>query len=213
MLISDVSLREVADDFIAFISRQDAYPAEAAAHFLVVAATLLLIKSKALLPVLELTDEEQGDIKDLERRLAILAGIRDAARGLSSRARSYVAPGLVIRSPLFIPSADLSVAALVAHADAVVAAFPKPASRPLVAVTPVMSLDEMIQSISARIERAIRLSFSDVTRGAQSAKEVVVSFLALLELVKQGRARAEQGAHFDEITIEYAGDLNAPRYD
>ena len=213
MLISDVSLSAVTDDFIAYISREDAYPAESTAQFLVIAATLLLIKSKALLPVLELSEDEQGDIKDLERRLAILSRVREAAHILSSRPRAYIAPGITVRSPLFVPAPDLSLDALSAHAHAAIAAFPKSIRRPEVAIAPVMSLDEMIESLTSRIERAIKLSFTDVTRGAQSAKEVVVSFLALLELVRLGKARAEQGTHFDEITIEYAGDLNAPRYD
>jgi segregation and condensation protein A len=71
----------------------------------------------------------------------------------------------------------------------------------------------MIERLTERVQRAISLSFSDFTRGATSPQDIVVGFLAMLELVKRGFANVSQGEHFDEITIEYTGTVSAPRYE
>jgi segregation and condensation protein A len=212
LLISDVSLAQVADDFLTFISREDQYPVGHTAHFLVVAATLLLIKSRSLLPVLELSDDEEGDIKDLERRLALLALMKRAARDLPSYAPRMIAPGSTIKDPLFVPPPDLSPASLYTALTAALRDAPRPVTKEAVEVAHVVTIDEMIERLTKRVEQAMRLSFSDFSRGSQSPAEVVVSFLAVLELVKRGFASVSQNAHFDEITIEYAGGVSAPRY-
>src|SRR3989344_1126361 len=67
--INDISLAHITDDYLAHIAGLETFPLKEAAHFILVASTLVLIKSRSLLPSLSLTDEEEGDIKDLERRL------------------------------------------------------------------------------------------------------------------------------------------------
>ena len=213
MLISDVSLSKVADDFLTYVSNQNAYPVADTAQFIVVAATLLLIKSRALLPVLELTNDEEGDIKDLERRLALLAFMRRASLFFTTTHRRFIADGIPIRDPLFVPPPDLAAATLLRAAHDVLANAPKHETRAEVTVDPVVSLDEMIERLTERVQRAIKLSFTEFTSGASSVKDVVVGFLAMLELVKRGFANVEQTAHFDEITIEYSGTNDVPRYD
>jgi segregation and condensation protein A len=214
MLVSDVSLAKVADDFLSFVSNQDSFPLRDTAHFLVVAATLLLLKSRALLPVLTLTDDEEGDIHDLERRLALLKIIRDSAKGFALlRARMYIADGINVHDPLFVPPRDLTLDALRGAAQAVLSNVPKPFVRDEVAVRAVVSLDEMIERLTERVQRAISMTFKEFTGSATNAHEVVIGFLAMLELVKRGFAHVSQNEHFDEITIEYAGGLEAPRYE
>ena len=68
--ISDISLSQVADEFIEYIKSFEEFPMSDSADFILVASTLLLIKSKSLLPNLPLTEEEQGSIEDLENRLS-----------------------------------------------------------------------------------------------------------------------------------------------
>ena len=69
LLINDISLAAVTDEYIEHVSRMQERSLSGTAHFVQLAATLLLIKSKSLLPVLELTDEEEHAIEDLEERL------------------------------------------------------------------------------------------------------------------------------------------------
>ena len=74
--ISDVSLSQVADEFIEYIKSFEEFPIQDSADFILVASTLLLIKSKSLLPNLSLTPEEQDNIEDLENRLATYKNTR-----------------------------------------------------------------------------------------------------------------------------------------
>lgn len=213
MLISDVSLAQVSDDFLEYISKQDAYPVADTAQFLVVAATLLLIKSRALLPVLELTSDEEGDIKDLEKRLQLLLIIRKAASQFDTTQSRTLAPGITIQDPLFVPPEDVTLDAIQNAMQQVLMQVPKVEHRTEVAVEHVVSLDEMIERLTERVQRAITLSFSEFTQGSTSPKDVVIGFLAMLELVKRGFANVQQGGHFEEITIEYTGSVDAPKYE
>lgn len=214
MLISDISLSEVADTFLAYLSNQNEFPLKDTAQFIVVAATLLLIKSRALLPVLTLTDDEEGDIVDLERRLALLKIMRDAAKALAvSRARMYFAEGTRVKDPIFVPPPDLASPALIAAMRDVLTNAPKLVKRDEVVVDAVVSLDEMIDRLTVRVQKAIALTFSQFTEGSTNPRDIVVGFLAMLELVKRGFANVSQSEHFEEITIEYAGSAGTPNYD
>src|SRR3989344_4656847 len=64
LLVSDISLSSVTDEFIQHVKNQAAFPMEEAANFVSVAATILLIKSKSLIPELTLTNDEETDIRD-----------------------------------------------------------------------------------------------------------------------------------------------------
>ena len=76
LFINDIALSKVADDYIAYLQSQEKFPIAQSADFLVIASTLLLIKSKSLLPNLNLSEEEQHDVNDLERRLKIYQRIK-----------------------------------------------------------------------------------------------------------------------------------------
>jgi segregation and condensation protein A len=214
MLISDISLSSVAESFLTYIQSQKAFPIADTAQFLVIASTLLLLKSRALLPVLSLTSEEEQDIHDLEKRLALLQVVRDHARTLATlKRRRFMSEGVTVTDPIFVPPKDMTLEALKIAAWSVIQNAPTFVKRTEVAVEAVVSLDQMIARLTERVQRAIRLSFKDFTNGSTNAREVVVGFLAMLELVKRGFANVEQTGHFEEITIEYAGGLSAPRYD
>ena len=69
LFINDISLSKVADDYIAYIKSLENFPIADSAHFILIASTLVLIKSKSLLPNLTLSEEEEHSIEDLEARL------------------------------------------------------------------------------------------------------------------------------------------------
>ncbi|MBI3305720.1 segregation/condensation protein A, partial [Candidatus Nomurabacteria bacterium] len=74
LFINDVSLAAVTEDFLGYMNRMSAsnsLPPSEIASFVLVASTLILIKSKSLLPALDLTAEEEGDIRSLEERLRL----------------------------------------------------------------------------------------------------------------------------------------------
>ena len=215
MLVSDVSLSQVADDFLSYLQTHVAFPMGQAAHFLVVAATLLLIKSRSLLPVLSLTDEEQGDVKDLEFRLSVYQIIRNAARQMGTLAdRMFFGEGVRAPDALFVPPKDLSLASIQEAAQRALQNAPKPAPlRDEVSVQTVVSLEEMMDRLSERISKAIQMTFKDFTGSGADKRELVVGFLAVLELVKRGLLMVEQSDRFGEITMNYNGEVGAPRFE
>ena len=69
LFINDISLSQVADDFISYVKNLENFPIGESANFILIASTLVLIKSKSLLPDLNLTEEEEQSVDDLEARL------------------------------------------------------------------------------------------------------------------------------------------------
>src|SRR4051812_31539518 len=78
--ISDISLAEVSDSYLAYVEKLPNLPLAETSQFVLVASTLLLIKSRSLLPLLELSEDERESVEELERRLLQLKLIRRAAK-------------------------------------------------------------------------------------------------------------------------------------
>lgn len=214
MHVSEVSLSTVADEFIQYVRAQEAFPASQAANFILVAATLLLIKSKALLPVFKLTDDEEGDIKDLELRLSLYKVYRDIARNIGALKGKLYFGGLKRDvEPMFAPSSDMTKENLLESMNNLLAQAPKVEKKKEVNVSPVVSLEEMMTNLAERVEKAFTMTFKDFVGSPEDRREIVVGFLAVLELVKRGFVTAEQGTKFSDITMNYSGNPSKPRYD
>lgn len=212
--IGDVALTKVADDFLAYTKNFSDFPLSEGAQFALVCSTLLLLKSKSLLPGLPLTEEEKGGIEDLEERLRLLERFRALARLLAKRTgvATLYAPRERALTPLFLPPAGLSLATLLQHMNAVFAALPNGEKLASIVVKKTLSLEEMIENLRARVARALKISFRDFAGGAKAERvTVIVSFLALLELMKQGIVAAVQGERHGEILME-TEELTTPRY-
>lgn len=215
LFINEISLAKVTDDFVAYLETKENFPLGESAQFILVAATLLLIKSRSLLPNLELTQEEQTDIKSLETRLRIYKRIREASGGLSERfGEKLLFP---TRNRNFIESVftpgSLSKSSLEVAIKSLVNQIPKIEKLPQVLVKKVISLEEMIERLATRVESNLKLSFKDFAGGNKSEKiNVIVSFLAMLELVKRGAIHVEQQGTFDEINIE-TKEVGIPKYE
>jgi segregation and condensation protein A len=219
LLINDISLASVTDEYIARVNALPELPVGETAEFISLAATLLLIKSRSLLPTLSITEEESRDIKELEYRLALYQLIKDAARGLNHQlAEPYLYEGEAQEpEPLFIPDASVTAASVREAAQALIQGFPQTLSLPKVEVKKIMTLEQMIDAMSARISGAFRTSFREFSglgkaQGAEARHGVIVSFLALLELVKQGILRAQQEEDFGDITME-SDSISTPTYE
>jgi segregation and condensation protein A len=215
LLINDISLATVTDEYIASINAMDELPVGETAEFVALAATLLLIKSRSLLPTLEISEDETRDIKELEYRLAVFQIIKEAAGGLR---QEFTNPPLyegVIKdpAPLFVPDASVTPQHLYEAVQAVIQGFPQFAELPRVTVKKIISLEEMIDTLSKRVSNAMRLSFKEFSgHGRKDKVEVVVSFLALLELVKQGIIKATQSNQFGDIVLE-SDTVSTPSYE
>jgi segregation and condensation protein A len=214
LLINDVTLALVADEYIAYARGMEAHPVGETADFIHVASTLLLIKSKSLLPIFELSENEEGDIKDLEYRLKLYQLFRVCATTVSEQygatplyERTTVPP----REPVFLPDRHTTTPVLHQLLTNLIQQLPKQTFMPTAHVQSVMSLEDMITSLEERIVRQVKIRFSDIVKNSPDHKTSIVSFLAVLELVKQGFVSVRQTEKFDEIHIEKEG-VGTPRY-
>lgn len=227
--ISDVSLSSVADEFIEHVKSYQEFPINDSADFILIASTLLLIKSKSLLPNLDLTEEEKGSIEDLENRLALYKKYKALAGEIGKIFGNflYFARENRGRSAVFSPTSEITLLSLKDALHTVLQNIPaKIEALPKVIVQKIISLEEMIESLSKRIEDSLKMSFSSfASRSARATADkkdflgmdkeeklnVIVSFLAMLELVKQGLIRVSQSEHFEDISIE-TDNVGVPFY-
>jgi segregation and condensation protein A len=213
MSISDVSLAEVTDAYLAYVEKLPELPLGETAQFIVVASTLLLIKSRTLLPSMELSEDERDSVEELEKRLARLRLIRQAAKILRrewGRAPLILAKRAPLREPVFTPS-DATVAKILAAAQRLVSILPKPEALGQVAVAPVLKLEEVIVQVKNRLTSAIRTKFSELVH-SRDRNDVIVYFLAMLELVRSGSASVSQEKLYSDITIEIENVTHTPSY-
>lgn len=221
LFISDFSLSKVADDYIAHVRSFESYPMSDVANFLLVASTLVLIKSKSILPDLNLTIEEEQDISDLKRRLAL----HELFRALSETVKSEYGKRIIFEKSartappqFFAPDPQMNPMAVHEGAIRVLEALPKKVTLPKATIRKVVSIEEMMNRLAERVTGALRMGFSRFAkyeRGKSISREerveVIVSFLAMLELVKQGTITVAQSDDWGEIDIEPI-ELATPSY-
>ncbi len=216
LFISDISLATVTDEYINHINQLPEYSMGDRAQFILIASTLLLIKAKSLLPNLSLTDDEKGSIEDLELRLRELEVMRRQSlevRKLFGVSPLFFQENSPEREVFFNPGGDVKLGNISEAISRVLNSLPKiEAALPKLKVQKVVSLEEMMDSLTIRIKSAIKMSFSDFSgKGKVEKVNVIVSFLALLELVKQGTVDARQNGLFDEIEME-SYHIGTPSY-
>lgn len=212
--INDISLATITDDYIQFVQELDNESLGNKTHFIFVASTLILIKSKSLLPKIELTHDEEGDIEELKRRIALLQEYQNMAgilkKNFSSQPSFYYSkPAKKIIS--FQPHKSIDKNTLAESVASVFSEVPEKEKTTKEAYVKIaVHIDEMMNSLEERLKKAIKLNFTSFigerTKNLTHEKEVrvhkVVGFLAMLELVKNGALGVLQKKNFTDITIE-----------
>ena len=215
LFISDISLAQVTDDFIAHVSQSEKLPMGESAQFILVASTLLLIKSKSLLPQLSLTEEEEGGIRDLETRLKILKRLKEAGSHVAQLFGTkpiYPPSQARARQVVFSPDASFGLETALACLSDLIRRLPKKEALPKAVVRKVISLEEMIGSLTSRITAQLRLSFREFSSEHKGNRvNVIVGFLAVLEMVRGGVLEVKQEAAFGDIIME-TKEVGLPRY-
>jgi segregation and condensation protein A len=213
--INDLSLAQVTDDYLNYINKlqnDESFSKDKQTHeisnFIVIAATLILIKSKSLLPNLNLTSEEEGDIHNLEERLKLY----ELYTKLSGHIKEMFGEKIIF-APLerknevlvFLPDEQITKESMMTFVHGALGNMPKKVHLPEVEVKKVMSIEEMIEKLTDRIQGALKMSFKDFSGIAKTKEEkvvVIIGFLAMLELVRQGILHAVQDNNFEDIMIE-----------
>lgn len=216
LLVNEVTLAQVAGGYIEYTKNLADYPLAETAHFILIASTLLLIKSRSLLPALTLSPEEEASIEDLEARLRLYQKTRFLSRELLQRFNiAYLAEASERRTgeSAFAPDAKTTTERIKTAIETVLVNLPRPERLAEKIVEKVVSLEEMINDLVKRVEGALALSFREFSRiGTAHRKDIIVSFLAMLELVKQGIIAVEQRGSYDDITMEKTV-VGLPSYD
>lgn len=214
LLINDISLATVTDEYMARVSQMQEHSLPHTAQFIALAATLLLIKSKSLLPTLDLSSEEEATIGELEERLRYYQIFRDASELMRQQygvAPMYSAEYTPPRTALFVPDQFCSVDTLAAAMHSVLDNLPRESIKPKAHVKPIISLEEMMGRLERRIAKQFKTRFSELHQDDLDRKVVIVGFLAILELFKQGNLLITQVTQFAEIEIEQQRS-DTPRY-
>jgi segregation and condensation protein A len=206
LFINDISLAQVADDYIAYIKSLEDFPIADSAHFILIASTLVLIKSKSLLPNLTLSEEEEHSIEDLEARLREYQKYKELSRHLKERfgiQTEYLRLPSKDKIVVFTPDKNTNISKLEEVIRSVILGIPKKELVPKAVVKQVISLEETIASLTRRITESMKMSFKDFAGVGKVEKvNIIVSFLAMLELVKQGIIQVRQDKDFHDIEIE-----------
>lgn len=215
LFINEISLAQIADDYIAHLKQFEKFPVDFVSNFLIVASTLILIKSKSLLPTLSLTTEETQDIVELERRLKEYQRVRELTIHIKKCFGEHVLfpKGQTrIREVMFVPSAEIAPVGILSSIRDVIGRFPKKIPLPKIVVKKVISLEETMDRLTKRITSNLKMSFREFAGvGKEEKVNVIVSFLAMLELVKQGVLAVTQDSHEEDIRME-TGVLDTPKY-
>ena len=217
--IYDVSLSQITEEYLGAIRNLDALDLDSATGFLVVAATLLELKSSRLLPS---RGADDADTSLLEQRDLLLARLVECATyrsagtwlraGLAAGERFHPRPeGLEAQFLALAPDplARVSLEDLAGAAAEVLA--PKPRLELDTShVAPIRaSVREAIVEIAEQMAPGRSTSFEQLCRGVEERIEVVVRFLALLELFKAGAVELDQPDRWGDIAVQWTGEVEA----
>lgn len=228
MDINQVSLARVTDGFLRYLDdlkqsigiaegvrdgAADSFRADLRllADFVAVASRLIFLKSKYLLPSLELTEEEEADIKDLEARLQIYQQLKPALRILSTLWKeshhSYSRPYLsgknafLRKHAIFYPGGNLDAPALEASLSRIFETIKTYELETETIKEKIVTLEEKISEVLGRVQKEGDMHFKKLS-GEKSRGEQIVVFLALLHLAREQLVLLEQMDTFSDILVK-----------
>lgn len=231
--ITAISLAEVTEDFLKHVKRirdadtgvsggsAPAVSPRLLADFIAIASKLILIKSKSLLPDLVLTEEEEADISELEKRLRFYRELKSAFRAVNA---AWSRPSSSFGRPYFLsmpterleaeagprpmyPGDNVALPALTSALGNLFAVIEKMTREEGTIRDVIMSIEEKISEIVGRLKAAASASFEDMSREKNRA-EIIVIFLAILHLAREQLVSIEQERYFSDIIIKKsAGNL------
>ncbi len=212
--ITAVSIAQVTDQYLEYIARAENISPKLMADFIAMAARLLQIKSRALLPrPAEVEEEEEDPAEVLARQLRLYKQFRRVAHLLGERERNHLrtyvrtAPPPAIERTL--KPGELSLEDLINALQRVLEETEEAPELTVITPYPV-SIQDKITHLRELLHTRGRIEFTELLRTSRHRQEVIVSFLAVLELIKQGEIRIRQEHLFGPIFIEPVGPEPPP---
>ena len=206
--ITKISLAQVTNQYLKYIESLKEISPDALTEFLVVAARLILLKSQTLLPKPPsgvILDEEEDAGEDLIQQLKDYKRFKELAAQLAkiqaAGKRSFIrlAPPPKIEAKLSI--GDVTLDDLLQAAKKALALKPEPPSLSSVVARETVTIGKKINLIRQKLDKDKTLSFGDLLNQGHSRVEIIVTLLAVLELIKRKIISVEQAESFGEITI------------
>ncbi len=204
--ITKVALAQVTDQYLGYLKKAARYGLEDLTAFLVIATRLLQIKSEALLPrppEREPDEEDPGDALARQliaykkyKQIAVLLSEREAG-GMRTYVRTAPAPSMEPHLDL----EGLTASSLVEALTELLISLQPDANLDEVVIAPRVKIRDRIAQIIRSLRARGKTTFGSVLKGSQTRLEIVVSFLAVLELIKLRRVNAEQTEIFGEIDL------------
>src|SRR5215469_3018185 len=213
--IYQVNLTKLATQFIEYIDLMRQFDLEIAGEFLVMASTLMYIKSRELLPVdqqVQVEGEEEGEDPrwELIRQLVEYKKFKDAAaqlQGFEAR-QEHIFPRVPgkfeFESAAPPPKPDVSIFDLLNAVNTVLKRFEQREGATRDIFEDKWTVSDKIEFILKVITERGAVKFSELFEGASSRSEIVCTFLALLELIRLKQIVCMQSEHFSEIEISRA---------
>lgn len=219
--IGSISVSEVANQYIAYIEQMQDLDMDVASEFLVVASTLLAIKSRSLLPA-EKSDEDEDDSTEIGeltveqatnllvtriityyqyKRLAAMLGSRMQNESMMYPRTAGPDSEFLGLLPDYLENVSLSglglvCASLMAKRETILLDAEHIAAKPI-------AIETFIDSVTSRLEEKRHMTFDELTQDSQDNAHVVGSFLAILEMYKRGMVELLQDCPGDPIKIDY----------
>ena len=203
MAITEVALSHVTEQYLLYIDTLDEEKADEMADFLVVATRLLLLKAKNLLPQFGLEEEEGPSLAEqLRLYQAYVKVSRKIQKAWIKNERSSFRMEPIRKATGFVPPENATSKSFV-HVFSHLLSRLKPLKPlPKVSIDRGVTLKEKIDTIRKLLSQRKEFSFSEVVNNKQNRTEVIVGFLALLELVKQKSVFLHQADTFSDIVIK-----------
>jgi segregation and condensation protein A len=204
--IHDIPIAHITQQYLQTLEIMRMLDLEVAGEFLVMAATLMRIKAKMLLPLPSTREEEdEGDPREeLVQRLIEYRLYKEAAGGMQEREALRRA----MHERGQVPTEDdagplpLAPAHLFDLLDALQRVMARRPERPVYTVeTEAWDIEDKMSLIARTVAEEGQLRFSELMLRARARMEIIVSFMALLELIKLGRVLCVQDSNFAEILI------------
>ncbi len=202
--ICEVSLSQVMEQFLAYIDKLEKDKAEELADFLLVAAKLMYLKSRLLLP--QFSDQEDEDGPSLEDQLKLYQAFIELSKRLNDKWLSeqvcFFRVNPIQIPDKFIPPKNLYTENLVESMENLINRVKPPKPLPQAEIDKAISIKSRIDVIRSVLRSKAKFNFSDIIGCTNNKTEVIVGFLALLELVKQKSVSLQQDKLFSDIMIK-----------
>lgn len=220
--VTEINLAAVTDEFlnymkkIADLDRAEHSPAalRLLADFISVASRLIFLKSKSLLPEGKLTDDEEGEIKDLEYRLRLYSELKPAIKEIAALwkkakpqysrpyflAHHFSGLGEEAGEGVFYPGRNMSLSALSGAFDNLISSFKEVVLDTQTIREKVVTLEEKIKEVIARLSEVANSSLKNLSI-SKTRSEIIVIFLAILHLAREQLVHLEQEDNFSDIMI------------